>query len=240
MRTVGPIPSAFLLLGLLFILAVSLPAGADSIELSVTGFGYLGANSEGLSVGSGKYFSMYSAAPDGPAWLDRGVVGQPMSLTIIPTAYSGFGTDVRIGGSVTDILQGSIAIDSTFTVPASALYTGSFTAPVTVVGTLQAFTDLTYGTGIITRGPLLGTFDFFGKGTGYFHIQNEGEGDFLIFEENATFSGTGTLNTSVQVTPEPTSLIFVGTGLAGVGLSLRLRGRSHSTTRRENGISTYE
>ena len=169
MRPVGLHPSAFLLLGLLSVVVVSLPAAADSIQLSVTGVGYLGGTSDGLSVKSGNVFSMYSAAPDGPAWLDTGIVGQSMSLTIVPSAFSGPSfTDVKIGGSVTDILEGSITIDSTFIAPASALFTGTFTAPITAYGTLQAFTRPDVSIGLAHPRPSAGHVDFYGNGIGIF------------------------------------------------------------------------
>jgi hypothetical protein len=73
MRAVGLHPSAFLLLGLLSVVVVSLPAAADSIQLSVTGFGFVGGTSDGLSVRSGNVFSMYSAAPNpaGEHWPEQ-------------------------------------------------------------------------------------------------------------------------------------------------------------------------
>ena len=205
-------------------LAISQPARADSITLAVSGSGYLGSTYNGISVNGGNLFSIYSAAPDGPAILDTGAVGVPMDLTIYPSAFSGYGfTDVRIGGSVTDILNGGLTIASGFTVPASALMTGSFTAPVTVSGSLQAYTDLTYGTGILTQGPLLGTLDFSGQGMGTFSIEPTGSDTFVIVYEVGQFKGTGTLNTTVHLTPEPTSLVLVGTGLAALALALKRR-----------------
>jgi hypothetical protein len=156
--------------------------------------------------------------------LATGVVGEPMGLTIYPSAYSGYGfTDVRIGNTVTDILDGGLTIDSGFTVPASALFAGSFTAPVTVSGSFAAYRDLTFGTGILTQGPLLGTFGFYGEGTATFYIQPMSETSFLIIEEDASFTGTGTLDSAVHLTPEPASLLLVLTGLSGLAFLWKRR-----------------
>lgn len=202
-------------------LMACLSAKANSISVGVNGFGYLGGTGDGLSANAGNFFSAFSAAPDGPSNLGVGTVGVPMSLEFTPSAFSGIPYSyVTIGAVTTDIIYGSIDFFSSFTVPASALTDGSFTAPVDAFGSLAVYQDLTYGQGYYTQGPLLGTLQFSGQGTASFDIEPIGGDDFLIVEAFGNFKGSGTLTTT---TPEPGSLLLVGTGLASIAFSLKRR-----------------
>jgi hypothetical protein len=120
----------------------------------------------------------------------------------------GFST-VHIGSTFTDILSGGITFKTTITVPESTLATGTFTAPVDVLGELMAFQDLTpdpdAGT---TTGPLIATLLFHGTGTATFSVEDIGDG-FLIRFVSVDFKGTGNL----VVVPEPTSMLLLSSGL---------------------------
>jgi hypothetical protein len=165
-------------------------------------------------------FSAFSAAPGGQSVLGGGAVGVPMTLSWFVNPFSGSCcTEVNVGGNVTDTLYGSIIFTSTFTIPGSALVTGTFRAPATLTGEVQAFQDLTLGTGIITPGPLMATLMFSGKGTATFTGFNAGNDTFIITFANTNFKDKGTLT----VAPEPASLLLFGTGLAGLAFTLRRR-----------------
>ena len=199
--------------------AISLPAHANSV--SVTGTGYLGNNQDGLSANAG-IFSATSAAPDGPSFLTGPLqVGVATKLSWTSFAFPGPGfTVVNVGKQFTDILQGGILFTASFTVPASALITGQFTAPVHLSGDLEAFQDLSLGQGFYTQGPQIATLLFTGTGTATFDLNNLGNGNFQIMGAFATYSGMGTLQT---VVPEPTSLLLMGTGLVGFAALVRRR-----------------
>jgi len=141
-------------------------------------------------------------------------------LTWGAAAYSGqdFAL-VKIGNQVTDALGGGLNFQSTFTVSASALLIGYFTAPVTVTGNLSAYQDLTYGQGSYLQGPLMATLGFSGTGTGKFFIQDEGNGLFTIASAQISFTGHGTMST----VPEPGSLLLMGSGFASLLGTQRFR-----------------
>jgi len=205
---------------LCLLLGTALPARANSV--TVIGNGYAGGDSDGLSLTAG-IFSAFSAAPDGRTFLGGGGVGVPLTLSWDSLAFPGPGfTSVNLGSQFTDILTGGIAFTGTFTVPASALVTGTFTAPVDVSGQLQAFQDLTLGQGGYTQGPLMATLVFSGTGTATFQIESFGAtNSFLIGFTNVNFNNTGTLTP----VPEPTSLFLMSTGFAGLSVMVMRRRR---------------
>jgi len=209
---------------LCLLLGTALPAIANSV--TVTGHGYAGNDSDGLSLTAG-IFSAFSAAPGGREFLGSGTVGVPMTLSWESVPYPGEGfTSVNLGKQFTDILTGAITFTGTFTVPASALSTGTFTAPVNVSGQLQAFQDLTLGQVFYTQGPLMATLHFSGTGTATFFIEDIGDPNFLIGFTNVNFNNnTGTLT----AVPEPTSLFLIGTGFAGLFVMMRRRRRFFRT-----------
>ena len=222
-------PCTFGLVVLCILVCVSLPAGANSVTFNVaaTGYGYVGDGDDGLSVKAG-IFSTFSAAPDGPSNLGFGAVGVPMNISFGPEAYPGPGfTDVSIGKQFTDILEGGIIFTSgTFTVPASALVTGTFTTPVDVVGQVMAFQDLG-SQGVWIQGPLMASLSFSGTGTATFQIRGVGNNEFLIVSGEGSFKNIyGSLTTP---TPEPSSLLLISTGLAAFGA---VAGRSRGFLRR--------
>src|SRR5439155_2912371 len=118
---------------------------------------------DSLSVNAG-IFSAFSAGPDGPSSIFSGVPGIPTDILFGVEAFSGNGVAaVHIGNTFTEILSGGITFTGTITVPESALTTGTFTAPVDMLGQLMAFQNLTPGEGAFTRGPLIATLFFHGS-----------------------------------------------------------------------------
>jgi hypothetical protein len=211
-----------LFLGVLLSMLLVIGSYALADSVSVTGTGYLGNDTNGLTLSAGA-FTAASAAPGGPGFFGTGMLNTPLTLSWASSPFSGPGfTAANVGTQFTDILTGGIQFTTpTFSVPASALLTGVFTAPVTVIGELQAFQDLLLGNGngAFEQGPLMATLKFTGTGLATFHIQDAGQGLFTISVATAQFTGTGTLTT----VPEPGSLLLMGTGVASLLGSGRFR-----------------
>jgi hypothetical protein len=209
-------------LSLLFVTFLSavatIPTRADSISVIVSGSAFAGANAPGFDVQGGTFFAQ-SRPPDGAGTLGFGTVGVSMDYGFGVTAYPGPGySDGAVGGIQTSWIVNGLGFSGSFTVPASALVTASFTAPMDVSGYLEAYQYIP-GVG---PGALLGTLGFSGIGTATFDIEPIGGNQFVIDFASGTFNGTGIETTAA---PEPASLILVGTGLAGLALAVRHRSR---------------
>ena len=194
----------------------ALPATANSV--SVTGTGHVGGFSVGFDITSAGFTAFESLNGGGQGYISTGTVGVPMKLIWSVDAFPGpeLQTTATVGGQFTDLVGGGLVFTSTFTIPASALLSGTFTVPVDVTGYFLAFQDLSLGKGFLTPGPFLGGITFTGTGTATFDILDLGQGSFEIVSASSTFSGTGR-----AVTPEPTSLLLMATGLAALGLVVR-------------------
>src|SRR6478752_8135585 len=120
-----------LFLGVLLSMLLVIGSYALADNVSVTGTGYLGDDTNGLTVNAGA-FTAGSGAPGGPSLvLAATPLNTPLTITWGSSPFSGFGyAAVNVGTQFTDILTGGIQFTTpTFSVPASALLTGVFTAP---------------------------------------------------------------------------------------------------------------
>lgn len=201
---------------LCFVAAGALPATANSV--SVTGTGHGGGFSVGFDITSAGFTAFESLNGGDRGYISIGTVGVPMKIIWSVDAFPGpeLQTTATVGGQFTDLVGGGLVFTSTFTIPASALLSGTFTVPVDVTGYFTAFQDLSLGEGFLTPGPFLGGLTFTGTGTATFDILDLGQGSYEIVSASSTFNGTGR-----AVTPEPTSLLLMGTGLAALGLVAR-------------------
>ena len=217
--------SRFGLVILCLVFAATVPATANSV--SVSGTSLVGNDFSDFNVTAGN-FTAFGGSPGGNSSVGLGTFGVPLTLEWGAPAYSGPDfAQVTVGNQFTDVLSGGLFFTSTFTIPASALLSGTFTAPVNVSGFLSAYQDLTLGQGYWTQGPFMGGVTFTGTGTATFSFSDAGLNLYLIDLASVDFTGTGTVQ---SVTPEPTSLVLMGTGLAAVALVLRRKRSTFQAT----------
>jgi hypothetical protein len=191
------------------------PALANASSFPITGTSQLDG-SDITDIVNGGPLSLLTQAPSGP-----NLVGGPFSPGLVNfsldvpmfSAINGGYAYVTFGNQSTDMVMGGLIFSGTFTVPVQPNGTGStVTFPVTMIGNGIAYQDLSG-----TKGPQI--FDLAFSGSGTVTVQGAFvNGQYYVDSGAASFNGTAT------VVPEPSSVLLLGTGLAGiVGMRRKLR-----------------
>ena len=194
------------------IFAFCLLAQADSI---VTGTGYLGNTADSFSF-TGGGLQAFSTLPDGPEAVGIVAIGSPVALSWACLTYPGLAYTQVSDGTYTDILTGLLRFSGTVLAPLGIQTNGTFTAPVSVVGTFQSFQDNSLGSGTWEQGPLLANINFSGNGLAIFQGCVLANNTFRIISASVDFQGT------IASVPEPGTLLLLGTGLLAMGRKLWL------------------
>jgi len=118
---------------------------------------------------------------------------------------------LTFGGKTSDIAQGALIFSGTFTVPTGPPGTGvSITIPVSMIGNVIAFQDLTLGQGITTQGPQIFDLHFTGSGTMRLDGEVLDNGQVRFDAASISFGGSST------IVPEPSSMMLLGSGIMGI------------------------
>jgi PEP-CTERM motif-containing protein len=169
------------------------------------------SNDEGFSLGSDGIGSLF--------W-GGGQIGDTRSLdgdfTFAVNGPSGARID---GNSYNPFLSGRLVFTSTpFVLPPPTNGAGSFQTPFTLSGRVQGYSSINR-----TPDSLLFDIDLTGSGTTTSTIRYiEGVGYAPIFV-NATYRFAPA---DVAATPEPASMLLLGTGVAGLVMRQRRRGQA--------------
>lgn len=214
-------------LGLRIVLCLLAPASyADSVTtIPITGSTYDGfATTEGDYKIQGPGLSLSQADPGGPSFIGACSVGSVCNLTWSPVPPSSFCTFCTTfsGGSL-----GSTQVqwlEPNLVFKGSAFYSGgdTLTMSFTVSGTIYGFQLVGCDSegGGCSLGPQVFALKVSGTGSQTLSINVLSGTPSLITGLSGTFSGTAT---PITTTPEPGSMILMGTGLAGVWMKRRRR-----------------
>jgi hypothetical protein len=171
---------------------------------------------------SGPSFSINSASPGGPAGLlascSQGTLctipAQFIQTTPSSLAAPGDFSGATVGGITADTLIGGGLIFSGFSFTAGTNPNNSGSGPVTFSGDLTGYIFLPVGcekTFTCTNvGPRVFHLHLTGSGTGSASGEDIGQGQDGFFELDYKFHGTAT------TVPEPSSLLFLSSGLTGL------------------------
>jgi hypothetical protein len=199
---------------------------ADSVTtIPITGATYDGfATTEGDYNIQGPGLSLWQADLGGPSYIGYCTVGTVCNFTWSPAspgAFCGFCSKFS-GGSLGSTQVQWLEPDLLF--KGSAFYSGgdTLTMNFTVSGTIYGFQLLgcdTDGYGC-SPGPQVFALKISGTGTQTLSINEFSGTPSLVVGLEGTFSGTAT---PITTTPEPGSMMLMGTGLAGVWIKRRRR-----------------
>ena len=209
----------FLLL-LLFVSTLGFATSIDNIEITGTAL-------QGLDISygdfefQGKGLSLAQGFPVGLSSIGSCSLGAmcDLSFNIVSAAwYCSYCKDLS-GGSFRGIIVEFL--DANITFVASALYSGQsdITVPLTFKGTIVGYKLVNCSGNVdCSLGPKVFSL----------HISGQGTGDFFMSDMGVIRGVSATLTGRASVVPEPTSILLMGSGLAGIALAKRSKRNTQS------------